>query len=104
MLAIPELTFPAGSSPTPLPPPMALPAIRTPPLAKGAQTNGSQRPHPILPLDLPRILQAAVKVTPPSSQATPSLAPNPRPMLALLKKEESKVSAPSTASSSRKLG
>jgi hypothetical protein len=77
----------------------------TPP-SKGAQTNGSQRPYPTLPLDLPGIPQATVKakVTPPSSQATPSPAQSPHPMLALLKKEESKVSAPSTASSSRKLG
>lgn len=44
------------------------------------------------------------KVTSPSSQASPAPAQSPHPMLALLKKEESKVSAPSTASSSRKLG
>lgn len=45
------------------------------------------------------------QATPPSSQATLSPCPKgPRPMLALLKNEESNVSAPSTASSSRKLG
>lgn len=45
------------------------------------------------------------QATSPRSQATLSPCPEgPHPMLALLKNEESKVSAPSTASSSRKLG
>lgn len=88
MLAIPELTFPAGSSPTPLPPPMALPAIRTPPLAKGAQTNGSQRPHPILPLDLPRILQGCSQGHGHSSQLSghPIPCPKSTPHACLTKK------------------
>lgn len=45
------------------------------------------------------------QVTSPSSQATlPPCPKGPHPMLALLKNEESNVSAPSTTSSSRKLG
>lgn len=45
------------------------------------------------------------QATGPPSQATLSPCPEgPHPMLALLKNEESNVSAPSTASSSRKLG
>lgn len=75
--------------------------------AMGAQPNGSQRTHPILPLDLSGILAGHSQGQGYFSQLPghPSPCPeSPRPMLALLKKEESKVSAPSTASSSRKLG
>lgn len=93
MLGIPELTFP-GFIPHTTPP------------SKGAQANGSQRTYPILPLDSPGFWQDS-QGQGHFSQLSGHPIPcpeSPRPMLALLKKEESKVSAPSTASSSRKLG
>lgn len=97
MLAIPELAFPEGS-PTH--------TTHTTARSKGAQANGSQRTHPILPLDSPGSWQDSQGQGQFSQLAGhPTPCPeSPRPMLALLKKEESKVSAPSTASSSRKLG
>lgn len=100
MLVISELTFPAGS----------FPPGSSPPPSNGStpETKGSPKTHPILPaLEPSWALTGLGQGQGHFSQLSGHPIPcpeSPRPMLALLKKEESKVSAPSTASSSRKLG